>query len=73
LNNALNLMPNSIMSKGMSWGELRCRCTSIAQHGAFHGTNTKLVCSIRQRALDGRQPSHDGHDDNDQDAGNMST
>jgi hypothetical protein len=41
--NALNLMPNSIMSKGMSWGELRCRCTSIANMAPVAEIMRRLV------------------------------
>jgi hypothetical protein len=34
------------------------------QHGSFQGTIPSWVSGIRRPALD-RQPSHDGHDDNE--------
>jgi hypothetical protein len=42
------------------------------QHGAFHGTSPELGwqnSATRARLLP--QPLHDGHDDSDQDAGEM--
>jgi hypothetical protein len=44
------------------------------QHGAFHGTNPELGWQDSvTRARPSPQPLHDGHDDNDHDAGNMPT
>ena len=44
------------------------------QHGAFRETNPELGRRYSTtRARPSPQPSHDGHDDNDQDAGNLPT
>jgi hypothetical protein len=55
--------------RSRNYGELRCRCTSIANMARFTTPIPSWAGSIRLPALDRRQPSRDGHGDNDQDAG----
>jgi hypothetical protein len=52
LSNALNLMPNSIMSKGMIWRRTAVPVYCIANVGAFHGTNQSWIGDVRR-------PGHD--------------
>jgi hypothetical protein len=55
LSNALNLMPKSMMSKGMNWRRTAMPVYLYRQLGAFHGTNPDLGSA---RFGDRARPSH---------------